>query len=382
LAADSQLGQKQLDLAAVERRIETAVERWQVLAAAGRFLDDVRRGYERDRQPETLREASQYLQRMTQGRYVRVWTPFGEDVLRVDDAEGRASPIEALSRGTREQLFLSLRLALAAWYGRHGAPLPLVLDDVLVNFDAARAAAAAEVLRDFAADGRQLLVFTCHEHIAAIFASLGAAVSRLPDNSAAQPATVRMHVAAAASRPAAIPSAPATESPPEPPRRRPSRRKRTEPAEGLRIAVEPPAEVVHRPAPVPAPVAAPAPSPPVVAPAPALHWAPIPTPVSAPVSTSPPPAPVPARVVVAAPRPIRRPGAVFDADFFDSAEEAAEEDEDRGFRRRAAAEPQPPADDLDARYAAGEASATAAFWDEPGDLPYDPPDYGNEAEAA
>jgi uncharacterized protein YhaN len=74
--------------------------------------------------------------------------------------------VEVLSRGAREQLFLSLRLSLAAYFARRGAPLPLILDDVLVNFDAERAKAAAQVLRDFAAAGHQMLVFTCHEHIA------------------------------------------------------------------------------------------------------------------------------------------------------------------------------------------------------------------------
>ena len=129
-----------------------------------------------------MQEASGYLDRLTQGRYRRVWTPLGEHVLRVDDAEGRPLPVEALSRGTREQLFLSLRLALASSYARRGAPLPLVLDDVLVNFDAERAKAAAAVLRDFAAAGHQLLVFTCHEHILKLFKSLKVPVSRLPDN--------------------------------------------------------------------------------------------------------------------------------------------------------------------------------------------------------
>ena len=101
-----------------------------------------------------------------------MWTPLGEHALRVDDAEGHSLPVEVLSRGTREQLFLSLRLALASSYARRGAPLPLVLDDVLVNFDAERAKAAAAVLRDFAAAGHQLLIFTCHEHIMKLFKSL------------------------------------------------------------------------------------------------------------------------------------------------------------------------------------------------------------------
>jgi uncharacterized protein YhaN len=183
LALDRQLPGKILELTVIEKKLELALERWRVLAVACKILDHIRSTYESQRQPETLQEASGYLQRLTQGRYQRVWTPLGENTLRVDDAEGRSLPVEILSRGTREQLFLSLRMALAAGYARRGAALPLVLDDVLVNFDADRASAAAAVLRDFAAAGHQLLVFTCHQHISNIFASLGVPVGRLPDAS-------------------------------------------------------------------------------------------------------------------------------------------------------------------------------------------------------
>jgi len=182
ILADRQLASKQLDLAILEKRLEDAIRRWQVLAATCRVLDTIRNNYEQHRQPETLQEASGYLDRLTQGHYRRVWTPLGEHVLRVDDAQGHALPVEVLSRGTREQLFLSLRLALASSYSRRGAPLPLVLDDVLVNYDTERAKAAAAVLRDFAAAGHQLLVFTCHEHILKLFKSLKVHVSRLPGN--------------------------------------------------------------------------------------------------------------------------------------------------------------------------------------------------------
>ncbi len=190
LADDRQLADKQLESAVLEKRLDDAVRRWQVLAVTCRTLETIRVVYEKERQPETLQEASGYLDRLTGGRYRRVWTPLGEDVLMVDDAEGNSLSVEVLSRGTREQLFLGLRLALAASYARHGAPLPLVLDDVLVNFDADRAKAAAAVLRDFAAAGHQLLVFTCHEHILKLFKSLKVPVSRLPDNAEADPAPV------------------------------------------------------------------------------------------------------------------------------------------------------------------------------------------------
>ena len=188
LAEDRKLAQRQLDLAVLQERLDRAIRRWQVLAVACRILDTIRTTYEHERQPEALREASGYLDRLTGGRYRRVWTPLGERSLRVEDAEGRPLAVEQLSRGTREQLFLSLRLALAGSYARRGAPLPLVLDDVLVNFDADRAAAAAAVLRDFAQAGQQLLVFTCHEHIAGLFKSLRVPVNALPESAAANPA--------------------------------------------------------------------------------------------------------------------------------------------------------------------------------------------------
>ena len=173
---------KRFELAQVENRLSNALERWQVLTVTGRLLEWVKHDYEKNRQPETLRQASEYLTRLTEGHYRRVWTPLGENILLVDDAEGRPLAIDVLSRGAREQLFLSLRLALVALFARRGAVLPMILDDVLVNFDSHRAVAAAQVLRDFSDEGHQLLVFTCHEHIARLFKSQRVDVRRLPDN--------------------------------------------------------------------------------------------------------------------------------------------------------------------------------------------------------
>ncbi len=236
LAQDRQLSHKRLELAMIEKRLELAIDRWQVLAAACRILDRIRLAYESQRQPETLQEASAYLQSLTQGRYRRVWTPLGENTLRVDDADGRPMPVENLSRGTREQLFLGLRMALAASYARRGAALPLVLDDVLVNFDAERATAAAAALRDFAATGHQLLIFTCHQHIANIFASLGVPVGALPSASIAGSPLISFEMAGGKAE-----TAPSEVKRP----RKPSNRRKTSPKSNT-----PPEEV--EPPPIPA----------------------------------------------------------------------------------------------------------------------------------
>jgi hypothetical protein len=101
-------------------------------------------------------------------------------MLSVDDADGKPIPVDVLSCGTREQIFLSLRLALVSAYARRGIRLPVVMDDVLVNFDNTRAKAAVGVLAEFARAGHQLLVFTCHEHLAQLFHEADVEVRALP----------------------------------------------------------------------------------------------------------------------------------------------------------------------------------------------------------
>jgi len=182
LAKDATPAARQLDLASAVEQVRQTSHEWQTLAAASFFCDLVRQDYERRRQPDVLRDASRYLAAMTEGKYDRVWTPLDEAALRVDDPHGRTFSVGMLSTGTREQLFLSLRLALAQSYRRQGAELPLVLDDVLVNFDNRRAAACARVLAEVADSGQQILVFTCHEHIAEIFRALHVQVQTLPEH--------------------------------------------------------------------------------------------------------------------------------------------------------------------------------------------------------
>ena len=221
LAGDRRPGERALELAEVQEQLRQAIERWRVLAVTELTLDSVRCMYETERQPEALADASQYLQRLTEGRYTRIWTPLGERTLRVDDGEGNSLPVEVLSRGTREQLFLSLRLALVAAYSRRGIELPLVLDDVLVNFDAKRGKAAALALRDFASAGHQVLVFTCHEHLCKVFKSLKVVTHELPANDDTEPVTVayaRPEPAANETEPPGEEQAPAAVSwQPEPP---------------------------------------------------------------------------------------------------------------------------------------------------------------------
>jgi uncharacterized protein YhaN len=157
----------------VAAALQQAAEQWLVLEVAGQTLNGLRTNFERTCQPVTLADASRYLTRLTCGKYRNVWTPLGERHLYVDDDQNHSLPVEHLSRGSREQLFLAIRLALVQEFARQGTALPMILDDVLVNFDQHRSEAAVDVLREFAERGHQVLLFTSHLHLARLFEDRG-----------------------------------------------------------------------------------------------------------------------------------------------------------------------------------------------------------------
>ena len=171
---------KELEIQMLDEKIRQSGQQWHRSALIASVLDSVKKTYETKRQPVALAEASRHLERLTEGRYTRIWTPMGQSSLSIDDRHGTPLPVEKLSRGTRELVFLALRLALVSSYQRRGASMPIVLDDVFVNFDDQRARAAAAVLADLAQAGQQFLVFTCHKRIRDIFAELNADVRDLP----------------------------------------------------------------------------------------------------------------------------------------------------------------------------------------------------------
>lgn len=180
LAGDPRLSEAQLELSVVQNQLEACVRDFQDLATTSRLLEEVCQTFEKERQPEVLREASSFLGQLTGGRYRRIWTPLGTNALKVENSERESLPLDVLSRGTREAVFIALRLALAGAYARRGVMLPLVMDDVLVNFDRQRALSAARTLQQFAALGHQVMMFTCHQHIVDIFHEIGTEVRLMP----------------------------------------------------------------------------------------------------------------------------------------------------------------------------------------------------------
>ena len=138
------------------------VEQWQIARLSRTLVGDTLESFERERQPGVLRRAAEHLRQVTDGAY-RGLLQQGEELL-LQDAQQRTCTVDVLSRGTAEQLYLCLRLALAEDLSERGQSLPFVMDDVLVNLDPERSHALAGLLGEVARTS-QILYFTCHPHM-------------------------------------------------------------------------------------------------------------------------------------------------------------------------------------------------------------------------
>ncbi len=162
---------------ALKQEISEAARSWAMLTLARQAVTEAKAFFEQERQPEVMRTASCWFKTITLGEYIGISPDSEPGALAVLTAQKEPRLVTQLSRGTREQLFLAMRLALIRERGRDSEPLPVLMDDILVNFDPERARAAAAAVLSLAGD-HQILFFTCHPHTAKIFADLARKANR------------------------------------------------------------------------------------------------------------------------------------------------------------------------------------------------------------
>ena len=136
-------------------------QRWAKLTLAGELLTRARDRFQTERQPAVIQRAQKIFANVTAGRYENLFAPPGEQTVTVVERSGRHKQPAQLSRGTREQLYLALRFGLIREFGERTESLPVIVDEVLVNFDPPRAQRAAEAFAELSLTN-QVLVFTCH----------------------------------------------------------------------------------------------------------------------------------------------------------------------------------------------------------------------------
>jgi DNA repair exonuclease SbcCD ATPase subunit len=164
----------------IRNEIESTERERDRLALLESILVRAEREYRELHQPDVLRRASEYFERITNGRYRRIDLLDADKGLLGVTLDGRSEPTavgEPISQGTLDQIFLSLRLGMLDHLDEGRERLPLILDDALLRMDDQRRAAVYALLGDIAPT-RQVWILTCNRALADEIES-GLKVSRI-----------------------------------------------------------------------------------------------------------------------------------------------------------------------------------------------------------
>ena len=153
--------------AACAAELRRDASRFVQLRLASRLLRNRIDSFRKANQGPMLARSGEFFSRVTRGSFTGLGAEFEDGdapvivAIRPDGAKVR---VEGLSEGTRDQLFLALRLAALEQHVAGREPMPLILDDLLITFDNERALAILPELRSLS-EKSQVLLFTHHEHL-------------------------------------------------------------------------------------------------------------------------------------------------------------------------------------------------------------------------
>lgn len=178
-AADAAALAEQAELVLGDLR--AAARRYLEVRLAARVLRDVIERFRSRHRDPILTAASVQFARLSCGAFEAIGTDYDADdqpVLVGVRADGERLRVDAMSTGTRDQLYLALRLAAVAHYLDSAPPLPFIVDDILIQFDDERARATLAALADFSTR-TQVILFTHHAHVVDLARGLDQAPERV-----------------------------------------------------------------------------------------------------------------------------------------------------------------------------------------------------------
>ena len=156
IRSNNNVGMKENELNAERKKLVDKTKEWAVLAMQGTLIDNSCTELYSKMQPSVIKTANQYLNIMTNNRYEIISDPRMSEIM-IRDKFGLKKDGE-WSSGLRDQVFLSLKMAIAKEMGSER--LPMILDDILVRFDETRRKGACAAILEFAKD-QQVFLFSC-----------------------------------------------------------------------------------------------------------------------------------------------------------------------------------------------------------------------------
>ncbi|MGA1845855.1 AAA family ATPase [Deferribacter abyssi] len=152
------LHKKESELEMLKDILKSKLEEFAIKTFSIKILENTLKRYEEEYQPELLQSSSKYFEKFTNGRYTQIRTNIDGNLF-VLSMDNKIKRVDELSAGTKDQLFLALRLGYIDMIDKK-LRLPLFFDEITANFDDARELNFLDTLEKIS-DTRQVFIFTC-----------------------------------------------------------------------------------------------------------------------------------------------------------------------------------------------------------------------------
>lgn len=144
-----------------QKEMKKRGKEYNALCMASQVLEEAMEEMSRQVSPKLTRMVGEHLHHLTGGKHEKLLLD-QQYHISLCGADGVSRPLESFSRGTVDQVYLALRLALVQVVSS-GEPMPLILDDSFVRYDDTRLKTTLQELARMAQQGMQILLFTCQK---------------------------------------------------------------------------------------------------------------------------------------------------------------------------------------------------------------------------
>lgn len=151
-------------LAVEQEQAKHLAKKWAAIQLVRSVIREKLNEHKETRLPALLQTASRFIQPLTNDRYEVILFSAEDDRLIVKRRGGRLFRPEELSQATCEQIYLSIRFALALSH-QQDCQLPFMMDDSFVHFDHVRLDRVLELMNELTRFQTQLFYFTCHHYM-------------------------------------------------------------------------------------------------------------------------------------------------------------------------------------------------------------------------
>lgn len=146
-----------------QAELKKRVKEWAVLKSAKEMLAETKNNYRDKYMSRIIAITSDYFAILTNHAYTNVYAPSSDQLFQVEAENQLRFTVKELSQGTKDQLYVALRIAISeVMSDTHH--MPFIIDDAFVHFDELRVNNMMKLIASIAKK-RQILLFTCKKEL-------------------------------------------------------------------------------------------------------------------------------------------------------------------------------------------------------------------------